>query len=327
MFRKEKKSLEQRVVEAAEAMLKKNGSVGLLDLFTAVGYLHPVHLEGWLKALPSYPVMEPWILCGEAKLQRSTGLFLEWARQQGLEPFEVQYERRTREGMVPLRLLEAEDAEREELYRTKFRRSGLTAAQQQRTEKKAQKLPDLVVYIQSGRESQCAECDASLDGTLLYLEAGKALCMDCADMAHLVFLPSGDATLTRRARKYSSLAAVVVEFNRRRKRYERQGILVTQEAIDQAEASCEADAEKRAVQRKKSAVRREQSDVKLVDEMTSLILDAYPGCPSLEANQIATQTCERGSGRVGTVGRRSVAFARRDPTGRARVDSPSAYEL
>ena len=49
-----------------------------------------------------------------------------------------------------------------------------------------------------------------------------ALCMSCADMDHLVFLESGDAALTRRAKRASRLSAVVVRFSRARRRYERQ---------------------------------------------------------------------------------------------------------
>jgi hypothetical protein len=43
-------------------------------------------------------------------------------------------------------------------------------------------------------------------------------------MDHLVFLPSGEAALTRRAKKASGLSAVVVRWSRTRKRYERQGL-------------------------------------------------------------------------------------------------------
>ena len=60
------------------------------------------------------------------------------------------------------------------------------------------------------------------------------LCM-YAVLDHLVYLGRGDAALTRRARKYSSLAAVVVRFSRARKQYERQGILVEPEALHRAE--------------------------------------------------------------------------------------------
>jgi hypothetical protein len=55
----------------------------------------------------------------------------------------------------------------------------------------------------------------------------------CADLDHLEFLPSGDAAVTRRASKYSKLKAVVLQWSRTRQRYERQGILVETEAIEQ----------------------------------------------------------------------------------------------
>jgi hypothetical protein len=53
-------------------------------------------------------------------------------------------------------------------------------------------------------------------------------------MDHLVFLPSGDAGLTRRAHRTSELSAVVVRFSRSRKRYERQGLLVENAALTHA---------------------------------------------------------------------------------------------
>ena len=71
------------------------------------------------------------------------------------------------------------------------------------------------------------------------------MCLACADMEHLVFLPSGDAAVTRRAKKHSTLSAVVLKWNRARKRYERQGLLVESEALEQAEKECLADAEVR----------------------------------------------------------------------------------
>lgn len=46
------------------------------------------------------------------------------------------------------------------------------------------------------------------------MEGDGPLCMDCADLGHLVFLARGDAALTRRAKKASGLSAVVVRFSR-----------------------------------------------------------------------------------------------------------------
>jgi hypothetical protein len=73
---------------------------------------------------------------------------------------------------------------------------------------------DIVVFS-IVRESTCAECGAELwKGSFLRMEKERPLCMACADLDHLMFLPSGDAALTRRARKHSTLDAVVVRFSR-----------------------------------------------------------------------------------------------------------------
>jgi hypothetical protein len=76
--------------------------------------------------------------------------------------------------------------------------------------------PDLVV-IQPLKDFTCAECGTE-SGDLLVMDDIGPLCMDCADMDHLVFVPSGDAALTRRARKASPLSAVVVRWSQSRKR-------------------------------------------------------------------------------------------------------------
>ena len=77
------------------------------------------------------------------------------------------------------------------------------------------------------------------------MEGDQPLCLHCADLDHLVFLPRGNAALTRRASKHSTLRAVVVQFSRTRKRYERQGVLVEEAALERAEQECLADAEAR----------------------------------------------------------------------------------
>jgi hypothetical protein len=79
--------------------------------------------------------------------------------------------------------------------------------------------PGLVV-IQPVGDWACAECGGT--GDLLRMDDAGPLCLACADLDHLVFLPAGDAALTRRTTKASSLSAVVVRWSRARKRYERQ---------------------------------------------------------------------------------------------------------
>jgi hypothetical protein len=81
---------------------------------------------------------------------------------------------------------------------------------------------DLRVFI-STTDSTCDECGEELGrGAWITLQKEKgALCLACADLDHFVFLPPGDAAITRRARKYSTLAAVVLKWSQARKRYER----------------------------------------------------------------------------------------------------------
>src|SRR5438477_6364768 len=115
---------------------------------------------------------------------------------------------------------------------------------------------DGIVIFEILRASACAECGEALGkGEWLRVERERPLCLSCADLAHLVFLESGDAALTRRAGRYSSLKAVVVRFSRARERYERQGILVEEDALARAEQECLADADARTRMRERRAER------------------------------------------------------------------------
>jgi hypothetical protein len=125
----------------------------------------------------------------------------------------------------------------------------------------------------------------------------------------LEFLPSGDAALTRRASKHSSLKAVVVQWNRRRKRYERRGTLVEPRAIALAEDECAADAPERAKRRAEAAVVREAEDRAYVAAFAEAIRLHFPACPPDDEQTIAAHACEKHSGRVG----RSAAAKELDP--------------
>lgn len=156
---------------------------------------------------------------------------------------------------------------------------------------------DLVV-IQPLKGRHCAECRQG-PLPMHLLEFNAPVCLDCADLAHLVFLPRGSAALTRRAREASSLCAVVVRFSRRRKRYERQGLLVEEAALVRAESACLADADARARRRERDAVRRAAEDVRFTASFAAEILRLFPGCPPARAQDVAAHASARGSGRVG----------------------------
>jgi hypothetical protein len=148
--------------------------------------------------------------------------------------------------------------------------------------------------------STCSECGAELaKGRFLKMEKENPLCLECADLDHLVYLQKGDAALTRRSRKYSNLSAVVVRFNRSRHRYERQGLLVESEALIRAENECEGDEADRKISRERPVVVRERADQAYIAQFSKQIRLQYPGCPSQEAEAIADHACQKYSGRVG----------------------------
>jgi hypothetical protein len=139
---------------------------------------------------------------------------------------------------------------------------------------------DLKVFITVG-ESSCSECgeDLGRKAWITLVEDKVALCLSCADLDHLVFLPAGDAAQTRRSRKYSTLSAVVLRWSRARKRYERQGLLVEEAALDRAEEECLADADVRERRRERAAIRREELDREYVEAFATRVRQLFPRCP------------------------------------------------
>jgi hypothetical protein len=154
-----------------------------------------------------------------------------------------------------------------------------------------------MLVIAPVKEWTCAECGGTDD--LLQMHDAGPLCMACSDLDHLVFLPSGDTALTRRATKASSLSAVVVRWSRSRKRHERQGVLVEEPALALAEEQCMSDADARMARRERDKTRRADMDVQFQDRLAEQIRQLFPGCPASRATAIAQHTGLRGSGRVG----------------------------
>jgi hypothetical protein len=159
---------------------------------------------------------------------------------------------------------------------------------------------DLKMFV-THSEATCDECGEEL-GRKAWITLNRekgALCLSCADLDHLVFLPAGDATLTRRSRKHSSLVAVVLRWSRARKRYERQGLLVEEAAVAQAERECLEDAEARARQRGRAAARRAELDEAYVERFAVRVRELFPSCPAGREVEIAEHACLKYSGRVG----------------------------
>ncbi|HEX4121823.1 MAG TPA: DUF2293 domain-containing protein [Verrucomicrobiae bacterium] len=293
-------NFQERVEQAAEAVLKRNGSVGPLELFQEMKLLQPCHLEGWRKGNEYYRVLQPWIQVGPEKFHKTIRHFQDWVKRRGLRPIEAAHTRRGPGGIEQLHVTEDGDPQREQFYRTYYTPADLPEKKTARLAAKLNRAPDLVVFEKVSDDGNCSECGVELlKGNYLLMEKGQALCLTCADLDRLMFLPAGDAALSRRSRKHSSLAAVVVRFNRKRKRYERQGLLVTEEALAKAEEECVTDAPARAAVRVRAALARQEEDREFVSILAQAILRRYPGCVADDARRIAEHTGRRSSGRVG----------------------------
>lgn len=296
--------LERRVVTAAEQALSRQRSVSPLDVLTGMGWLPPGLVTDWRQG--RVPHLEAVAAVSPDRLADALEVFHRWVRGRELRPSEIEYVAATRDRR-PLRFTEAGAPALEATYRTHWMPADLPDKQRERITTRQSKPPDLVV-VQPVREFTCAGC-GRIDGDMLMMDDAGPLCLTCADLDHLVFLPAGDTALTRRARKASRLAAVVVRFSRSRRRHERQGLLVEQVAIELAEQQCLSDEDARARRRERERVRREAADESFQEELATEIGRLFPGCPAPRAAAISAHTAVRGSGRVG----RSAAGRAFDP--------------
>ena len=150
------------------------------------------------------------------------------------------------------------------------------------------------VFI-TNQDSTCDECGEHLGhhAWITLVEGKGALCLSCADLDHLIFLPSGDAVLTRRSGKYSTLSAVVLKWSRARKRYERQGLLVEESALQRAEQECPEDEDIRARRRDREAERCAELDQEYVSSFAKQVRELFPNCPAGREQMIAKHACRK----------------------------------
>jgi len=90
-----------------------------------------------------------------------------------------------------------------------------------------------------------------------------------------------------------------VKWSRVRKRYERQGLLVENEALEYAEKKCAADEDARKRVRAKAAARWAELDLEYIRSFAGHVREIYPFCPIARENIIAEHACRKYSGRVG----------------------------
>ncbi|GAA3253921.1 DUF2293 domain-containing protein [Nonomuraea helvata] len=283
-----KPNLARRVADAAEIALTARKYVTFIDVVTGLRWLHSRHVDIWRQGRAA--TLSELASVDEERLLTTAGLLKEWALAKGLKPVDTPYVAGTRDR----RELRFTAGHGQEPFRVHWLSPDLSEARVRRLTEP--KVPDLVA-VAPINEWTCASCGDT--GPYLIMEDDQPHCLTCADMDHLVFLPSGDAALSRRAKQQSGLSAVVVRYNRRRKVYQRAGLLVEEAALAAAEERCLADEEVRLRRRERDRVRRTEQDVEFQARMAAEIARLFPGCPEQRAQEIAEHAGQRGSGRVG----------------------------
>jgi hypothetical protein len=213
----------RKIIETAEELLDRQGQVSTLDLLLALGYLRSSHIRDWKRGMLAH--LELAASADPESWARAMEVFHLWGEERGLRRALVDYPAMNRAGVRYLRFTETGDRILEDLYRTAYvSPQGARAGAGPEQEK--------AVYWTT-RESKCARCESVLyAGSFRFLAGKIALCLPCAGLDDLVFLPAGDASLTREARQRSERCAVVLRFSRAMERYERKGLLVEAGAVD-----------------------------------------------------------------------------------------------
>ncbi|WP_067477478.1 DUF2293 domain-containing protein [Nocardia amamiensis] len=282
--------LRRRVVEAAEGALAQRKYVSVVDVFAVLGWVRSGQVERWRQG--QVRSLEQVTAVDGRRMHEAAELLGEWAREHGLTASTAAYLSSGRDREA-LRFVDNGD---DAVFRVHWLSGELSPARREQVVQRQNRAPDLTVVEAAGPWT-CAECAET--GPYLITSAAGPLCLTCSDLDHLEFLPAGNAALSRRAKKESTLAAVVVAFNRRRKRYERLGILVEEAALTRAEQQCLADEEARSRRRERDRVRRAAQDIEYRARMSEEIRRLFPGCPGDRATEIAEHAAVRGSGRVG----------------------------
>lgn len=288
----------EKVIEVSENLLERNSSVNLLDVLNNMRWLDTSHIYRWKDGLEES--LEAYFQSTPEKRMEVYRIFQQWS--EGLPFIEAPWKLYSiLDEDRQLQVLEGHFPEWEQLFSRHFHSSDLSSRKKITLHKKITQKPNLRVFIKNGKnDDPCKKCGTTIyRKNFIYTEANSIYCLDCAGLGKLTFHPSGDATLSRRAKKFTSKFAEVVEFNKRRKRYERRGILVEEKALEMAKQSCESDASDRAVKRVKSAKKRFEEDKDFSVQFCCKVKQLFPNCPSDEVIAISEHATVRGSGRVG----------------------------
>lgn len=259
--------LDTRIAPIAEAALTDRQFVTAIDVLIGLGWLVESRVGLWRRGLVTS--LDRCIRADSTQTSDVLDALKGWAEQRGFQRWDTDY--------CGLRFTADGDTETERGFRTRW------AAHEQPEPKTSPPRSREPKLLSIDHAWECGTCGETRE--LLLKDTAGGICLECVGLAHLVYLPSGDAALTRRTKKASRLTAGVVRWNSRYARYERHGTLTEQRAIEQAARECLQD----------NATRLIQADLR--GEIVDGLRTQFPGCPPARADAIAYYAAVRGSRR------------------------------
>ena len=224
-------NIEARVLKALDFLIEQKEYVSLIDVFLKMGFLYISQINLWKRC--KIPYLEQVISCDKEIIVKIIKVFNDWTKAKQLIAKEIVYFANTKHA-TPLKISNDPTCELEIIYRTHYFKN--ISLQQQKLLLEKIYSPEELIVFKSIRDSSCMNCKRALfKNMLFFIEEDKTLCLSCAELDHLIFLSSGNSSLTLKAKKYSSLVAVVLIYGHDKRRYKRQGILIEQQALKKAE--------------------------------------------------------------------------------------------
>jgi hypothetical protein len=186
-----KPSLEQRVLRAAEAALSHHNYVSAIDILTGIGFLAASHQQAWRKGQTNS--LEETIQANPMKIVSALESFHTWAQSKGLQPSEATYVCQDRNGVRNLQFTRSADPVLEAVYRTHYVSAALSERKRKSLQERISKPAPPVVFL-IVKDSECSECGVELPrDSFLSMDGGQPLCLSCARMNDLEYVPSGNA--------------------------------------------------------------------------------------------------------------------------------------
>ena len=176
--------LQRRVEAAAAAALARHKFVTPVDVCVGIGWLHTSNVEDWRRR--RVDDLEYFLPVHDDRLNDLIMYLHQWAEAHGLTRTETDYVPATRD-RHPLRFFANGDPLKEAAWRSRWISAKVPAAQRERIANRQAAPPDLIV-VQPVKDWTCAECGGT--GNLLIMDGTGPLCLTCADMDHLMFLPA-----------------------------------------------------------------------------------------------------------------------------------------